>query len=178
MKKMCAYTLLRSASNYEMVSYIFPAVGSQTEEHRWYVPSRADALSGATPFTLTDSESAYRSEYDGMKRPPILDRLGTLFLHTTGLVHCFTRLTRTLSLALLARPPTRWRHTHTHTHCQWYAHDISPCSWDTFSCARDTFSCARDTFSFEMLQHCCRALVICQLHLAKSANHNTFPFRT
>ena len=57
------YTLLRSASNYEMVSYIFPAVGSQTEEHRLYVPSRADALSGATPFTLTDSESAYRSEY-------------------------------------------------------------------------------------------------------------------
>ena len=116
MKKMCAYTLLRSASNYEMVSYIFPAVGSQTEEHRWYVPSRADALSGAWPFTLTDSESAYRSEYDGMKRPPILDRLGTLFLHTTGLVYYFTRLTRTLSLALLARPPTRWRHTHTHTH--------------------------------------------------------------
>ena len=116
MKKMCAHTLLRSASNYEMVSYIFPAVGSQTEEHRWYVPSRSDALSGAWPFTLTDSESAYRSEYDGMKRPPILDRLGILFFHTTGLVHDFTRLTRTLSLALLARPPTRWRHTHTHTH--------------------------------------------------------------
>ena len=56
-------TLLRSASNYEMVSYTFPAVGSQTEEHRGDVPSRADALSGSTPVTLTGSGSAYRSEY-------------------------------------------------------------------------------------------------------------------
>ena len=57
------YTLLRSAFNY--VSYTFPAVGCQTEEHRGDVGSRADALSGETPFTLTDSgsPSAYRSEY-------------------------------------------------------------------------------------------------------------------
>ena len=48
---------------YEMVSYTFPAVGSQTEEHRGDVPSRADDLSGSTPFTLTGSGSAYMSEY-------------------------------------------------------------------------------------------------------------------
>ena len=43
--------------------YTFPAVDSQTEEHRGDVPSRADALSGTKPFTLTGSGSAYRSEY-------------------------------------------------------------------------------------------------------------------
>ena len=50
---------------YEMVSYTFPAVGSQTvvEEHRRDVPSRTDVLSGVTPFTLTGSGSAYGSEY-------------------------------------------------------------------------------------------------------------------
>ena len=44
--------------------YTFPAVGSQTvvEEHRRDLPSRADVLSGVTPFTLTGSGSAYRSE--------------------------------------------------------------------------------------------------------------------
>ena len=47
------YILWHSTSDYEMVSYTFPAVGSQTEEHRGDVPSRADDLSGATPSTLT-----------------------------------------------------------------------------------------------------------------------------
>ena len=61
---------------------VYPAIGSQTvvEEHRGDVPSRADVLSGGTPFTLTGSGSALGRNMVGLKRPPILDRLGTLFL--------------------------------------------------------------------------------------------------
>ena len=46
---------LLSCLQYEMVGYTFPAVGSQTKEHRGDVPSRADARF----FNVFSNSSAY-----------------------------------------------------------------------------------------------------------------------
>ena len=94
--------------------YTFSADCSQTgvEGHRGDVPSRGYVLSGVTSFTLTNIMMVCFIMV-GMKQ--ILDRLGTSFLHTTGL-HFFTRLTHALPLALLVCPLTRWRHSHTLPH--------------------------------------------------------------
>jgi hypothetical protein len=67
----------------------FPAVGSQTvvKEHRGEIPSRANVLSGVTPSNLTGSGSALGRNMVGLKRPQILDRLGTLFLVSLTLLY-------------------------------------------------------------------------------------------
>ena len=55
--------------------------GSQTAgEHRGDVPSRADVLSGVTPFTMTSSGSVHRSEDTGTDSW----RLRTLFINSTS----------------------------------------------------------------------------------------------
>ena len=57
------------------------------------------------------------SEWSG---PPILDRLGTLFLNTTGLVRYFTRLTH--ATAHSPRPSTHSLTRPTLTHCHYCTH--------------------------------------------------------
>ena len=52
-----------------------------------------------------------------MKQPPIIDRLGTLFLYTTRLVRSFTRLTHIHATARSPRSSTHSLTSHTHISC-------------------------------------------------------------
>ena len=82
----------RIKKTFFLLCYTFPAVGSQTvvEEHRGDVPSRADVLSGVTPFTLTGSGSAYRFEYGQNEAATDYWQAGYFILTFTD----FTRLHR------------------------------------------------------------------------------------